>query len=358
MARRVLLLNATLNMGGAEKMIYNLARELAGEAHRGAVEPLVCSMSSGDDLADDFRRADIPLRELVKPPGLRFDYALKLAALLRRERIDVLHTHNFTPWLYGALAAAITPGCGLVHTQHSNVANNRPMPAPLRWLVNRVTSAIAPVSDPVAEHLVGEGYASAAKTRTLFNGVPVGEPPAPREGRFRFAIVARLVAVKNHAFLLRSFARVCAEGGDVELHIVGDGPLMGELRALSDELGLDGRVIFRGQAADASALLGEFDALVLSSLSEGMSISILEGMAAGLPLVATDVGGNGMLVADGQSGLLVPSEDEAAMSTALLALAGDRELARQYGLTGHATARARFSTAQMAARYAALYAAA
>ena len=354
MAKRVMLLNASLNMGGAEKMCFNLANELDRERF----EPQACSMSEGDDLTPDFLAHRVPVHELPKPPGLRFDYSLKLARLLRRERIDIVHSHNFTPWLYAALAVAMTPGCRLVHTQHSDIDNNRPMPAPLRWLMQRVTSSAVAVSNPVAEHLVRERYSNESQTHLIYNGVPVGEPPAPHEGPFRFAIIARLVPVKNHAFLLRSFKRVCTQNAEAELHIVGDGPLMAELRALASELQLDERVVFRGQIQSASALLGEFDALVLSSLSEGLSISILEGMAAGLPLVATDVGGNGTLVADGQTGLLVPSEDEAAMSTALLALAEDRQLARQYGLAGHAAARERFSTAQMTARYAELYAAA
>jgi glycosyltransferase involved in cell wall biosynthesis len=104
-------------------------------------------------------------------------------------------------------------------------------------------------------------------------------------------------------------------------------------------------------------MLGEFDALVLSSLSEGLSISILEGMAAGLPLVATDVGGNGRLVKDGVTGLLVPSEDEDAMATALLSIAGDRTLARRYGVAGYEVAKAEFSTAHMTREYEKLYAA-
>lgn len=353
---RVMHMNDSLNLGGAETMIFNLISDL----NRQRITPFACSMSVDNALKSTFLESGIPVYECPKKSGLDWKNIFRIAKILRRERIDILHTHNFSSWLWGGLATLFTPSCRLVHTQHSDIKLNRLPPAPLRSILARVSRQVAVVSDPVGKHLLDDGFCPAEKLRVIYNGIPLDTQKNDKDPDARhLAIVARLAPVKNHAFLIRSFAKVVRQHENIKLDILGDGPLMDDLQQLTRELGVEDQVNFWGQVHNARTLMTSFDVFVLSSLSEGLSISVLEALAAGLPVIATDVGGNFILVRDNENGLLVPSEDESAMVAAiekLLTASDSAGLRDTMGQKSLQIVKSGFSNKTMVDKYQAIYA--
>jgi glycosyltransferase involved in cell wall biosynthesis len=318
--------------GGMEVMVANLTRSLAEHGHEVG---LTCLFGRGDlaeELAARGHRVSV-----VGAPGLRTNWhAPALVAHLASVRPDVAHVHSGV-WPKGARAArqAGVPRVG--HTAHGLLDRESWIESTLQWWAGRHTDWVAAVSAPLVDHLVRRLGVSAEKVRVLLNGIDTARfAPGPRSGILRerlgvgerplVGIVARLAVVKNHALLLRAFARLRADMPDAALVLVGEGPMRAEITQRVAELGLTEHVFLTGAIGDVAAVYRDLDLFVLSSTSEGTSMSILEAMASGVPVVATDVGGNGELLDGGRCGRLVPSGDEAAMSAAMArALAGGAE---------------------------------
>jgi glycosyltransferase involved in cell wall biosynthesis len=171
----------------------------------------------------------------------------------------------------------------------------------------------------------------------------------------RALTVARLSPVKDQATLLRAVARVVSEIPDFHLDIVGDGPSRVGLVSLTAELGLDTHVTFHGATDDVPRFLAGARLFVLSSISEGVPLTILEAMAAGLPVVSTDVGGVEEVVANQQTGLLVPPSDADALAGAMLELLLDSERSQRMGSAAQRRAQERFDAREMVRNYESLY---
>ena len=167
--------------------------------------------------------------------------------------------------------------------------------------------------------------------------------------------VARLSSEKDPANLLRAAARVAAADPTFRLELAGDGPLRGELSALAESLGIAGLVKFLGDVRDVPALLSRASLFVLPSKAEGISLTLLEAMATGLPVVATSVGGNPEVVVHGQTGHLVPSEDPAGLAEAILWMRRHSEDAQLMGRAGRRRVEDVFDIRAMVAQYERLY---
>ncbi|WP_235880354.1 glycosyltransferase [Polyangium aurulentum] len=359
-----------LRMGGLEQVVLRLIERLDRERF----EPIVCALEEEGDLASHLKRLDVPIHLIPRSPGLDPSVAVRLASFLQRERVQIVHTHNPSPHLYGALAAAIARREGpdgralprVVHTKHGR---NYPG-APRKVLANRLASAlsdkIVAVSEDAHRVALELEHVDAHRLVTIRNGVdtelfrpddPVRARRAlgvPTEG-LHIGCVARLSKEKDHATMLEAFAAVRARRPDAHLTLVGDGAERAALEAQRDRLGLAGAVTFAGQRDDIAAILPAFDMFALSSRTEGMSLTLLEAAAAGLPIVATRVGGNPEVVADGETGLLVPAGDPARFAEALLATAARPDL-RAMGERARARVAERYDMGRTAAAYDALYA--
>jgi glycosyltransferase involved in cell wall biosynthesis len=214
--------------------------------------------------------------------------------------------------------------------------------------------------------MVAEGFSS-RQVGVIYNGIDPGPAPSPSrtaEVRARLGIapgvlavgaVGRLDPVKDVPTLLAGFRSFVASGAPAHLVLVGDGPERSRVEQLVRESGLDARVTLTGYRADARELLSGFDVYVNSSVFEGVSLTILEAMAAGLPVVATRVGGTREVVVDEDTGLLIPSRDPRAVAEALRHLASDASRRRDFGLAGRQRVEQRFAASRMVAEYAAAY---
>jgi glycosyltransferase involved in cell wall biosynthesis len=361
---RVLHVLNTLDTGGAEAVVLNLARA----CDRTRFDLRVASLGQDGPIGQQLRAADVPTFALGRRPGIDPLLALKLARLCRAHAIDVIHSHNVAPWLYAGPSGRLV-GAAVCHTEHSNLLPGQRA----LWHAERALAGLTRVvicdGDAVRRQLIDQQGLPARKVITIHNGVDLTRSggPADRAAARRAAgisgdgpiigTVARLEPVKDQALLLRAFAAVVAAEPAARLCLVGDGSLRSALRDQAIAAGLGDAVRFLGHRDDVAALLPLFDVFALSSISEGLPLTLLEAMAAGLPCVATDVGAMADAVVEGQSGLLVPARDDAGLAAALLQLLRHPDQARQMGEKGRQRARSHFDLRVMVRRYEDLWAA-
>ena len=348
--------------GGAENVVLRLAVELR---ERGD-EPIVATMRPGW-MTERAEAAGIPVWITPQRPGFDLSWILRFARALRRERIDVLHSHEFAMNTFGATAALLAriPTVSTIHGPHW--VADRPRRAFAYRMLRRFGVPIVAVSEHLAGFLVGGLRLPRARVEIVHNGIPPPRPAphadaAARRAAARAALgippglplvvaVGNLYAVKDHATLLRALARL----PDARVAIAGRGEQEASLRRLAAELGLCERVHLLGLRDDVETVLAAADLFVQPSRSEGLPLAVLEAMASGLPVVATRVGGIPEAVADGETGLLVPPGDPAALATALARVLDAEDRGAAMGRAGRERA-AEFSVARMADRYQQIYA--
>lgn len=274
---------------------------------------------------------------------------------VRNLRPEVLHANLRTPFScqYAIAAALATPGVEVVAVEHSPIGSQDALQRRLRrLLVRRLAAhvAVAERSARVVENVLG---LEPGTVRTIYNGVADerSEPPERVAAGPVVGAVGRLSREKGIDVLLRALVDLPEATG----LIVGDGPERAGLERLAHELGIDGRVVFTGYAANARPFLGAIDVLALPSRFEALPLSAVEAMLAERPVVATDVGSVDEAVVDGETGLLVPAEDPAALAQAIGTLLADPGRAQDLGTAGRQLALARFSVPTMARAYEALY---
>lgn len=327
--------------GGAERHVVELAVALRQLGHDVAV---ACSASGV--LAPELELEGITVHVLADRLVKRrasASYAYALRRLLRQRRPDVVHAHMYAS-AFAAAAATFGTGVSVVLTEHTE-APWRSLPARgLSWWTYRRASRIVAVSRAI-ERLLHHTYRLPAdRIRFLIPAVPVqpaeplDRPATPdggmRDGRPLVGRVGRLAPEKGVDVFLRAAALVAPACPAARFLVVGDGPLRGPLTAFADELGLDGRVEFCGYRADARALIAQLDVLVVSSHSDGSPLVVLEAMAAGVPVVSTNVGGIPDQLQDGREGMLVPPGDAPAMADAIRHLLAHPCQARAMGALG------------------------
>ncbi|HZY84656.1 MAG TPA: glycosyltransferase [Gemmataceae bacterium] len=348
---RVAHVTLGLDVGGQEKLLVEFARH----ADREGFELVFVSLTGRGQLAADLDAQRWPVVALEQPPGLRPRLILRLARLFRELKVDVVHTHDDKPLLYGAPAARLARVRRVLHTRHGRGFGLSRRQRLLVRLAARLTDSFVCVSDDCAELSRAQGV-SARRVRTLRNGIDVSRfsYAGPHKGG-PVVTVARLSPEKDLETLVRAAALAAAERPAFRLEVAGDGPCLLGLQKLVRTLGVGDHVRFLGEVRDVPSLLARASLFALSSVSEGISLTLLEAMARGLPAVATRVGGNPEVVADGSSGLLVPPGDPPALARAMLELWGDRSRAQKMGLVGRRRVEQGFDVKRMVARYEALY---
>lgn len=352
---------SSYGVGGQERVALDLA---IGQKARGH-DVSVISLAPAPDgaMAQEFAQAGITVGRVPKRGGLDPTLVPRLARELRRQRIDVVHTHNPLPLIYGAPAARLV-GAAAIHTKHGINPGSRGHRL-LRRAAAQLTHAFVAVSDTTEAQAREQHDAPAAKLTTIPNGIRLDryapDPEARAAARVELGLgdawvigtVGRLDQFKNQAMLVRAAAPLLSSA--VRLVIVGEGDARAEVEAAVAGLPDPRWVVLTGRRMDVPRLVHAFDVFALSSKSEGLPLVVPEAMAAGLPVVATSVGGLPSVVDPGVTGLLVPV-DEAAIGAALAALAADHPRAKAMGSKAREVALARYSHDRMVDAYLALYA--
>lgn len=351
--RRIRVAHVALGLGtgGMEKLLVEFARHADGRRF----ELHFIALGAREKLADELEQCGWRVTALYEPPGARPGAVLRLATVLRRWRADLVHTHNTKPLLYAAPAARLAGVPRLLHTRHGQRFGARQRETLLFRLAARLADRVVCVSHDSAR-LSAEERLAPERIVTVWNGIDMG--------RFAYAgsavggpavFVGRLSPEKDVATLLRATARVVREEDAFRLEIAGDGPCRDALERLSSDLGLGNHVRFLGEVRDVAALLGRASLFVLPSLTEGVSLTLLEAMARGLPVIATRVGGNPEVVVDGETGTLVAAGAVDELAAAMLRLFRDAETSRGFGRAGRQRVEQHFDVRRMVADYENLY---
>lgn len=351
-ARRVLLVIDELDVGGTEQQIVELAQHLP----RLGWTPVVCCFRPGRKAAElrllGVRVVDLPKRRRVDPA-----LAWALFRLMRRERFDVVQTFLIGANLWARLAALAARVPVVVASERNVDVWEEPAKLWLGRTLARVTDRIVANADAVRDYLVARG-ADPRRVVTIRNGVDFGRfaSTADRDAVRRAlgfapehvvaAVVARLEPQKGHDVVLAAAVRLRERFPELRWLVVGGGGDEARIRAEAARLGLGDRVVFTGFRTDSPDLLRASDLSVLVSTKEGLSNTLLESLAAGLPVVASRVGGNAeALGPDG--GILVPPRDPAALAEAVATIVADREAAARMGARGREHVRRTFAVARM-----------
>lgn len=350
-AKRVVHISLGTHVGGMEKLLVEFARFT--DPDRYALTFI--SLQSRGDLAPQIESQRWPVIAMDKTDGLKPSLVLKLAKTLRRIDPDVVHTHNTAAFVYGVAAAKIAGVSRIIHTRHGQRFNSSRRQTMLFRGLSRFVDHVVSVSADGSERTIAEGI-SQAKISTIRNGVDLERFPFSGDRPpGRLAVVARLSPEKDIASLIRALDVLHRKDMPLRLDVVGDGSERPELESLTASLGLQSHVRFHGSRHDIPNVLSDVSIFVLPSITEGVSLTLLEAMASGLPVVACDVGGNPEVVVDEKTGILVPPSNPQAMANAIANLHEGRDRAIAFGIAGRKRVEQEFCIRRMVSAYQNLY---
>jgi glycosyltransferase involved in cell wall biosynthesis len=353
-----------LSPGGAERVAVHIVTRLNRQRYEAAVVSL--GRRKECDLDRLLEEAGVEVRYLGKPPGFDYRMYCRLHRALRDYRPDVVHTH-MQVLRYALPSMLLLKRASALHTVH-NLADREIEPG-MRWLQRyALEHGVIPVA--VAEEVAVslERLYGMRGCRVISNGIPTdryGRPQTPRkEWRAKegfedddvlFVCVARFAPQKNHALLVKAFAQGPASNPHAHLVLVGEGALQYQLEEQAKSLGLARQVHFLGLRTDIPDVLGATDVFVLSSDYEGNPLSVMEAMAAGLPIVSTAAGGVPELFEYGKEGFLVQPGDFQGLSDSMAALLRNREARQSLGMAAARRARKNYDVSTMVQAYEEVY---
>jgi glycosyltransferase involved in cell wall biosynthesis len=354
---------SSLRIGGGERVALELASRQLAAQH----QVVVVSLGAPPEgpLGDAFREHGVTVYNVPKRTGFDLTLSVRLAALFLRLRPTVVHTHNRVPLIYGVAPGKLA-GARVVHTRHGPGRGSR-REQWLRRSSGYLLDAYVAVSPALRDISSQLGDCRPHKLSVIENGIDLvrfGAAAGARAAiRAQLGIpadawvvgsVGRLAPEKEYPLFVRAAAPLL--GRDARLLIVGDGPEAERIRAEAEARSVVPFVHLPGARNDVPPHLAAMDVFVLSSRMEGLPLSVLEAMAAGLPVVAPAIGGIPGVIRDGETGFLYPQGDEAALAARLAALRADPAAARAVGARGRAHVQARHSSEAMASQYLELYA--
>ena len=327
--KKILIVIPSLEQGGGQKFVMDLANGI--DKTRFQVKVLVYYACS-DSIFDRFAKEHgIDTVYLNKTPGLQISFFEKVRAVVREYAPDVIHTH-LDSMLY--LLPAYKRKQVKLHTVHTLAEKEtNGLQGVVRFLAYKICGVVpVGISDTVADSIAREHKIKRDKVPVVYNGVDCKRYDIPRikSDKIRFVTVGTIYSVKNYSFLVDCFAEVAREIDNVTLTIVGDGVLRGEIEEQIQKTGVSDKVRVTGVVSDVENYLADADVYVASSIFEGLPISMLEAMSAGLPVISTKVGGVPDIIKDGENGILVASGDKEGYVQALRSLINDPSKLRAY----------------------------
>jgi L-malate glycosyltransferase len=364
---RVLHLLNSFELGGTERQAVELLKRLDQTRYDVRLGVIQRKGPLHDEVAAHYPRLlEFPLNSLYNAQALR--QMRRLRAWLLDEQIDILHAHDFYAGWLGTLAAQFT-SVKLIACQRHLRLSDRWVHAAGRRIINRLAHRVVVNAELIRSYVLETGTARADKLVVIRNGLTFQAEPATRAA-VRAALlaelqlptdallignVANLRPVKGHRYLLQAAATVVRQFPKAHFVLVGTGELHAGLQIQAAELGIRANVHLLGQRPNAAQLAQAFDLAVLASLHEGLPNTVMEAMAAGVPVVATAVGGVLEMITDGETGYLAPAADAARLAEKLLQALADETGRAQIAARGHAFVLEQFSMQRMVAATERLY---
>lgn len=358
---RVLQVTTHFNMGGISNYILSLSKALETKG----VEAVVAS--SGGDLEDGLAKCRIPHRRLGIKTKFEFGpkailSGLKVAGIVRSERIDVLHAHTRVSQVAAAIASRIT-GVPYVTTCHGYFRKRA------RGIFDTWGIKVIAISDAVRKHLKDDLDVDESRIALIYSGVDaarfsrsysrdeiaaIKRMASLKDGPV-IGTIGRLSSIKGQKFLVEAMKDVVAKRPDVQCLIVGSGEEKEALKALAGSLGVSSAIKFIDSCADTHKYLSIMDVFVFPSVKEGLGIALLEALASGRACVASRIGGIEDIITDGANGMLVDVGDPSGTAKAITRLLGDEALRKRLGEEGAALVGSRFTLDSMAEKVSELY---
>ncbi len=359
--KNVLQFIGSFHQGGSERQAVQLTRLLHETA---SVNVFAATLNKEGVLLDEIEKLDLPPIDEFKLTSFYnanfVKQLLKCAKFLRDNKIEIIHTHDFYTNIFGMLAAQIASVPLAIASKRETGGMRSKMQKRLEKFAFKQSNAIVVNSEAVKNYLIAEGI-SAAKIRVIYNGLDLArlttqttdrkaicaELGLPDNENIKFiTLVANLRhTVKNQPMFLRVADKVVREFPNAHFVLAGEGELLEDLQKTANELKIAGNTHFIGRCTRVPELLSISFAGVLTSINEGFSNSILEYMAAQLPVVATNVGGAGEAIIENETGFLVNSDDAETMASRLIELLKNENKAREFGAKGRQIVEEKFSCA-------------
>jgi glycosyltransferase involved in cell wall biosynthesis len=347
---------ATLPIGGAENVLLSILRNLDPTKYIS----VVCCIQDKGVLGKDIEKMGIPLIELnlLQKRGWDRTIVKRLAELMKKEHIDLIHSHLYHANFYGRLAAmrAHIPAVISVHNTYLKRKWHREL---FNWYLARHTSAIIAVSEDIRRDIIRFDRVAPALISVILNGIDLKRahsPLSPSEAKIRLNIpkdavvlgtIGRLEEQKGHRYLIEAMASMRNHTPRLHLLIVGDGRERGALKSQIERLGLLEHVQLLGSRSDIGDILRSIDIFVMPSLWEGLSLAMLEAMAAGLPVIATNVGGVSEVLGEDEFGFRVKAGDASVLADKIKTCLADRSRLAQIGAKAAAHVQERYSDRAM-----------
>ncbi len=360
------ILHVTFNMGigGTEQVIRQIIENSDPEIF---THEILCIDGFNGSLGLELKEKGINVECIMRRPGFDINLILSLHQLIKLRKVDVLHCHQYTPYFYGVISSILTES-KVIFTEHGRFYPDihhfkRRIINPLILLR---TKNITAISNSTADAVSKYEYIPRKKIQVIYNGIRVIEEidqsrdellsELNLDPRYRYiGTVSRLDPIKNQSMMINAFAQAKKNINSLRLILIGDGPSRGLLEDQVKMLGLNKEVIFTGFINNPQKYIKTFEVFLLSSFSEGTSMTLLEAMALSKPCVVTNVGGNPEIVENEISGRVVPSNDISLFSHAIVDILNDSVLSKSYGETGNRKLMNEFSVDRMINSYEKLY---
>ena len=356
----------SLNVGGAELLASRLTQHF-----RNRYRFVFICLDQPGALAEEIRQDGFAVHLVHRKPGFDPSCVYRLAQLFRRERVSLVHAHQYTPFCYGLSARAVSLHLPVLFTEHGRFYPD--FPRRRRMLFNRLMlrsqDRVVAVGETVRQALIDNEGIPPHRTSVIYNGIdprPFAEVRQSERGRLRAELglsdrdfvaiqVARLDYLKDHITALRVASRMAAQHERFRLVLVGEGPEQLRIEQEIQRRRLELHVQLLGCRRDVPRLLAAADVCLLTSISEGIPLTLLEAMAAGLPIVSTDVGGVREVVGDDGNALLARAGDDQQLAAALLRLAAKPDTRAALVRSGASRIQQLFLETKMCGAYAEYY---
>lgn len=325
---KLLQVTHDLNIGGLQKLVVDIATNI----DRSIFDVAVCCLRETGPFAKQLLDNDIPIYEINQIVDGKTNYLsfYDVYKILRKEKIDIIHTHNTNPFIDGGLAAILARTPVRIHTDHA-----REYPDKKRYmLAERILSVfydqIVAVSEQTRDNLIEYEKIAPSRIVTIQNGVSYDKSVIHKRSnkkladKFIIGSIGRLCKAKGYEYLIEAMSLLKQHAEDFELQIVGDGELMESLNTQIKSLQLEGIVKLVGEQSDVTRYYEAFDIFTISSISEGLPLVLLEAMAYGVPIIATDVGGIAGVVRDGYSAAIIQPHSAEALAERIYSLMNDK----------------------------------
>lgn len=361
---KICYLIGSLRLGGAEKQVVELALGL----DKSKYEIEIICINQGGKLVQEVRKSGVSVK--IFQVGLPYgklnprSWPVLLRSIwqiwrrLKHTKPDIVHGYLFTAYVVGIICGRLAGVPILISARRSlgYFKDDKKWRQPLENFVNKRTDVILANSEAVKNDCLKREKHIRGKIRVIYNGIDLEKyrpDPVSPEMRKQLGVstndvvvgcVANLIHYKGHLEIVKAASMLCSEFPELKFVFVGrDGGMKKPVEEKREALGLEGKVVLAGSRVDIDRIIPSFDILLLASHEEGFSNVLLEGMACGKPIVATDVGGNAESVIDGETGLIVPTRNPEAMAKAIKKLLNSPQLRKKMGKAGRRRMEKHFS---------------